>query len=131
MSTSRFVSSVWPDRVGVLATATCTAHCVAMALLPALLPTLGLEFLHHEGVEWALLLLALGMAATAAVMGFRTHGSPLITAGFLLGAGLLLLARGAEMVGLPAMLPAIIGGVALVAAHLWNLSACRCEQCAS
>lgn len=68
------------DRFGAFAGSLCALHCALCALLPSLFAALGVGFLLSPGVEWGLTLLAVGVAATALVVGWRKHRSVAVAA---------------------------------------------------
>jgi hypothetical protein len=84
------------DRFGALASSLCALHCVVSAFVPAVLGVMGAGFLLGEGAEWAFTGLAIGMAATGLVIGWRRHRSRLVAALFVGGILGLLASRGVE-----------------------------------
>src|SRR5258708_27331634 len=79
-------AAVWPDRVGVWASALCVVHC----LLTPILLSMSAVFMHflpsEERVHRSLALLIALIGAIALVRGFRTHRRA--RGIFLLAAGL-------------------------------------------
>lgn len=128
------MNSVWMDRVGGVASATCAVHCLALGFAPALLSVLGLGALAHEAFEWVFFGTAVVLAVLAATLGYRVHRTRWVLAGF--GAGLLVLLAGrlGEALALyegGAGL-AILGGTLLVGSHLASLRRlrmCREARC--
>jgi hypothetical protein len=97
-----------------------------MALLPATLSAVGLTVLEHALFEWLFVGCAVALAGSAAVMGHRVHRSWSVTAGFVLGGGGLLTARGVEVLGLHGgFVLAVLGGALLVVSHVFNHVRCR------
>lgn len=113
-------TSLWMDRFGGFASATCAAHCLIMGFAPALISVIGLEFLANEVYEWAFFASAIAFAAAAALVGFRVHRTPWVLAGFGLGMMVLIAGRMGEALELyeGAGIVAILGGVLLVGAHV-------------
>lgn len=81
------------DHWGALASAVCAIHCALNGLIPAMFGVLGLGFLLSDEAEWALTLLAIGLASYALYAGYRRHHSLLVAEGFGLGMLGLLAAR--------------------------------------
>jgi hypothetical protein len=110
--------------VGATVSLACAVHRVATPFLLSLLPLVGLQFLAHEGFEWAMLGAALLIAVTSCIGGIRTHGRWSILLAF--GAGVLLMlcshffSEGIHGVVIGA------GVVILSASHLLNRRWCRC-----
>lgn len=84
------------DRVGAVASSLCAAHCAACALLPAVLGALGLGALLGSEVEWIFTLVAVGFAAVALVIGWRSHKSTTVALLLTLGIVGLFASRGIE-----------------------------------
>lgn len=122
-------SSLWMDRFGGVASATCATHCLVMAFAPALVAVTGLGFLANEAFEWAFFSSAIGFAGAAAWLGYRSHRTPWVVAGFGLGMVVLITGRLAEALKLfeGGAILAITGGALLVASHVG--SATRTRTC--
>lgn len=95
----------------------CLVHCVALPVASVMLPSLG--FTARPAVHLVLLILAVPLAATALLAGWRRHGrgGPLVfgVGGLaLLGATLLIREEGVER------LVTLTGGLTLVGAHVAN-----------
>lgn len=112
----------WIDRAGSVASAACAVHCGLLSLAPALAAVLGLEFLAHEAFEWGFFAVAVGFAAVAAIVGYRSHRRGWVAAGFVLGGLLLVAARLGEALSLfsGGEAVAIAGGVVLITFHAAN-----------
>lgn len=119
--------SAWMDRLGGAASTACVTHCLAMAAAPALFPLLGLGFLSGELSEWGFTILATCFALLAAWLGFRSHRSLRIEAGFGVGIALLLAGRLGEELGGHGLGLALslAGGGLLAVTHLISLWAQR------
>lgn len=85
------------DLAGSLASMLCAIHCASAAFVPAALGALGMGALLGHEVEWVFTIVAIGLAVTAAFVGWRRHRSTLIVS--LLGLGIvgLLASRAIEM----------------------------------
>ena len=117
------MNTLWLDRCGSLASAACATHCFLFAVLPSIVSAMGMEFLSHEAIEWSLFTLAIGLALTTAVNGYRSLRAPWLLGGFGLGAAVLLAGRlgeAFELYGGGAGL-AIAGGLVLAVSHLASL----------
>lgn len=120
------------DAVGAAASTICAIHCALMPLVVSPLPLIGLGFLAHGAMEWALIGLAALLGVTSLCLGYREHRSRRALA--VLGIGLTLLAlgriletRGAGWYGVPIL---VLGGLVLAVAHLINRHLCRtCRAC--
>lgn len=113
------------DRLGVVASTACAVHCVATALLPAALAALGLSALGGHEAEWVFTSLAVLVATSALVMGWRRRASP--AAALALGAGIVglissrfLEESGGHGVGIAV---GLASGALLVLGHVLNLRA--------
>ena len=131
-----FRNSVWIDRFGGIASASCAIHCLMVGLLPALLPAMGLGFVGGAAFEWGMISAAVLFAVLAAILGARVHRSPAIGVGFFVGIGLLFLGRFAEELGADSigLITTILGGITLISTHLINVRKCRsckAETCAT
>lgn len=85
------------DHLGALAGGLCAVHCAVCALLPAAFAAVGLGVLLGHGTEWAFTLVAVLVASSTLVIGWRRHRSLPVAAFLLLGIGGLLTARTLEM----------------------------------
>ena len=115
-------ASVWLDRFGSLASLTCALHCGLFAFAPAAVALLGLDLLAGESFEWGFFVAALLFALLACVVGYRAHRRVGVVAGFVVGAGVLSLARLGEAFELfeGGAWVAVAGGVVLVGTHIAN-----------
>lgn len=125
------MNTLWMDRLGSLASATCAAHCFVLAALPSLISVLGLEVLAHEGFEWGFFALAIGFALVAALLGYRIHRTRWLLTGF--GAGMLVLIAGrfGEAFALyeGGAVLAVVGGALLATSHILSLRQIRRQAC--
>jgi len=125
------------DRVGSAVSSLCAVHCLLVPFLLGALPVIGLSFLIEPAFEWTII----GSSALIGVLalggGAKRHGAPGPLVAFGLGLGLFVVARLLEHAAghahatgeahhgmrtepwLIAVL-SILGGIAIVAAHLWN-----------
>ena len=121
------MNTLWMDRLGSVASATCAAHCLLFAALPSLISLLGLHFLAHEAFEWGFFVLAVSFAIAAGMSGYRTHRNVWLFAGFGVGVLVLIAGRLGEALALyeGGGFVAILGGSILVASHLMSLRRAR------
>ena len=113
------MTSLWMDRLGGLASATCALHCLLMAFAPALVPLLGLSMLRGEAFEWGFFAFAIGFAVLAGGLGYRVHRTWWVLAGFGAGIAVLVAGRLGEALALfeGGAVLSILGGVVLVGTH--------------
>jgi hypothetical protein len=118
------------DRWGMAASTLCVAHCIATPFLALMLPVIAAA----EGVTHGLLGVAIVLFALLAfVPGLRMHGKKRV---------LLLGATGVTLIWAALLLPealvedpvreamTVVGGLAMVAAHVFNVALCRkCSVC--
>lgn len=118
------------DRIGVYGSGACIVHCLFLPLMVPMVPLLS-GIAESEWVHIGLLI-ALGLSALAAfVPGYRVHRAiSVLVIGFV---GVALLAGGVVAHEFKAALNApltVVGGVALISAHLLNIKLCRqCPVC--
>lgn len=121
------MTSIWIDRFGSFASATCALHCLVMSSAPALIPLLGLQVLTGELFEWGFFSTAMLLAVVAGAAAFRRHGTHWILVGFVFGALCLVTGRAAEALHLfeGGAAFAIAGGLALAGSHLTRIQLSR------
>ncbi|MEO0600408.1 MAG: MerC domain-containing protein [Myxococcota bacterium] len=121
------MSSLWLDRLGSVASATCAVHCVSLSFAPALISLLGLGVLASELFEWGFFAVAVAFALAAGAWGYRTHGSSEVLMGFAAGVAVLAAGRFGEAFELfeGGVVFAVVGGGLLVASHLVSASRIR------
>ena len=115
------------DRVGVVSSTVCAVHCASTAVAPSLIAALGLSVLVGPAFEWGFTLLAIVLATSALVIGWRRHQT--LSVALVLGAGIvgLLLGRLLEAMdfhGVGTVL-SIVAGLALIVGHLSGIRATR------
>ena len=120
----------WFDRLGGTASGLCAVHCAATGALPMFAAAVGAEL--NETLEWGFFGIAIVLALFAAVSAYRVHASPAVLAGFGVGVATLGLGRAAEALSLfeGGGVLSIVGGLILVAAHVYSLRChrdCACE----
>jgi hypothetical protein len=117
------------DRAGTAVSLACAVHCAAVPLLIGVLPLVGLQFLAHGAVEWALLFVATVLAIASCCWGVRRHGRRRVA--FAFASALLLLIGGRFVVdSAHEWIPMVAGGVLLAASHVLNHRLCRaCARC--
>ncbi len=115
------------DRAGVVCSLVCAVHCTSTAVFPSLLVALGLSALVGPLFEWGFTMLAILVASTALVIGWRQHGVAWILLAFAAGiaglaAGRLLEAADVHGVG---TIVSITAGLSLAVAHIASIRANR------
>jgi hypothetical protein len=126
--TSTCAPRSWADLCGGLVSFTCAVHCLLVSLAPALVAASGVSFFRDERVERGLVCFALCLGSLAAARGFVRHRRPLVIGLFvaaviLLTSGVALEAEGSGAFGTGL---SVVGGAAMVGAHLHNA---RCSGC--
>lgn len=134
------------DRAGATASFLCAIHCALMPFVVTLLPVFGLSFLSSEPIEWALLAASATLGTLSLCLGYREHRSRRVFAVLGIALALLLMGRlhggehshAANHADQAAHLPSmnvifmVLGGLAMMGAHLFNNALCRaCRRCAS
>lgn len=136
------------DNVGTAASFACAVHCALLPLVSTLLPLVGLSFLASEPVEWLLLLLSAGFGTASICLGFKEHRNRRVFA--VLAIGIAFLLAGRVFHNLPflagdhahhghdhahegfdlSIALMILGGMTMIAAHLFNQNLCKaCRKC--
>jgi uncharacterized membrane protein YfcA len=127
-------AAVWPDRVGVWASALCVVHC----LLTPILLSMSAVFMHflpsEERVHRSLALLIALIGAIALVRGFRTHRRARVI--FLMAAGLACIFFGAfQGDRLPGHWAEVgitfCGSILMISSHRLNHTFCKNCACAN
>lgn len=128
----------WLDRFGACLAMACALHCAALPVLLAALPSLTLALLSWQDPrhrwamrllqasrwEWAVVLAALAVAVVSLAIAWRRHRDARPVLLLATAASLFLSAlASADLVAHAAF--AVLGGVALAAAHLLNLGLAR------
>ncbi len=125
------------DRVGSAVSSLCAVHCLLVPFLLGALPVVGLAFLIEPAFEWTIIGASALIGVLALGGGAKRHGAPGPLVAFALGLGLFVVARllehaaGHAHVGDAAhhgmrtapwlvVTLSVLGGIAIVAAHLWN-----------
>ncbi len=125
----------WPDWVGSLIAFSCAMHCASLTVIFTLYPTLWLNRRYWESGLWQKLFwLERGLLALtwliwtgAAVQGWQKHrrvGPAVLGSVALVGLTLLILSP-LHFSGTWTGAAAVIAGLSMVTAHLWNLLAAR------
>jgi MerC mercury resistance protein len=113
------------DRWGIVASALCVVHCIATPIIALALPGIAAT----EGVTHGLLGVAIVVFASLAfIPGCRTHGKHRVLLLGMIGVVLiwtaLLLPQALADDGLRDAIT-VVGGLAMVAAHVFNVILCR------
>lgn len=119
------------DAFGVAASLLCAAHCAVMPTAITLLPLIGLGSTGVAAAEYPLLGLSATLGIVSLASGFRRHRSRRALAVLTGGLTLLLLGRVTEACGVETIgvVPAVLGGCSVAAAHLINRRLCRTCGC--
>lgn len=108
------------DGLGFSASLLCAIHCAFLPTLASLAPLLGLDFLAHHAVEWAIVCLSVVVGGVALVPGYlRIHHKVWAIALFLSGMALIVIGHWKMPEGWH--LPFVVTGASTVAiSHLVN-----------
>lgn len=119
------------DRAGVTLSALCMLHCAAVPLAAISLPAFGATLAQHEWVHPLLAAILSAIAVAAFVPGYRRHRDKRIPPLAALGLALVICAAaGTGLSEGTEIALTLLGGAALVLAHLLNRSFCRrCRIC--
>jgi hypothetical protein len=122
------------DRVGLMVSTICAVHCAVGPVLFLLVPWIEVdEGGWTQGLERVLIGLAVGIAAVAFGIGYRTHRNARVGLWFLVGFLLIGLGHGyLSLYGRWVESAAVVAGAAcLIGGHVWNQRLCRCAGCPS
>ncbi|MEM7136032.1 MAG: MerC domain-containing protein [Myxococcota bacterium] len=115
------------DKAGALSSTVCAVHCASTAAAPSLIAALGLSVIAGPLFEWGFTILAVVLATSALVIGWRRHQT--LSIALVLGAGIvgLLLGRLLEVMEFHSYgtVLSIVAGLALVIGHLAGVRASR------
>ncbi|MCW5937480.1 MAG: MerC domain-containing protein [Fimbriimonadaceae bacterium] len=136
------------DKLGAFASGLCAVHCALTGLLLGLLPVIGATFLTNPFVEASFISAAVIFGCWAAWRGFRQHKKWGPMALMFIGLGLVFSSHAVLVLGREATghahthshenpvlaIGAVLGGLTLVAFHIWNHrlmreAACACGLC--
>lgn len=122
------------DRVGMVVSTVCAVHCAVGPAVFFLLPWVeAYETAWTEGLERVLIGLAVGLAAVAFGIGYRTHRNARVGLWFLSGFLLIGFGHGylsAYSQGLESAV-VVAGAACLITGHVRNRRLCRCAVCPS
>jgi MerC mercury resistance protein len=126
---SRAQSRATLDRIGAVLSMTCVLHCLFTPLLVASVSLGAVGWMASEGMEFALLLSAMILAAVVLVWGWHSHRR-LGSLG-LFAFALVLIGAGRSLAPETAEMPMVVaGGLAIALAHIVNSRLCRrCTEC--
>jgi len=126
--------SLSADRIGMVVSTVCAVHCAIGPAVFLLLPWVETyEAAWTESLERVLVGLAVGIAAVAFGIGYRTHRDLRVGLWFLAGFLLIGLGHGylrASGRGLESAV-VIAGAACLIMGHVRNQRLCRCAGCPS
>jgi mercuric ion transport protein len=118
-------AATWADSAGVLGAVFAALCCMGAPLIVSVLAAIGLSWLRQDAILWPLMFLSLGIAFWG-LWGDRRRRHGLLGPLALATVGALALVAGVVLVhGPPARLVIYAGALVLVAATLWNISACK------
>lgn len=110
----------------------CAVHCASAAAAPGVVAALGLSVLVGPMFEWGFTLLAVLLATSALVIGWRQHQT--LSVALVLGAGILGLVLGRVLEAFDfhgvGTVVSIVAGLALVVGHLSGIRASRAQNAA-
>ncbi len=122
------------DKLGIIVSAICCIHCMATPLLMILSPGL-VKYFDNEFIHLAMIafVVPLGLYAFVSKLKIHENKTPLYIG--IMGMLLLVLAivfheqHGHDHTEYIEMSLSILGGVALIWAHIMNVKLCRCHTC--
>lgn len=118
------------DRAGVVSSTVCAVHCASTAAAPSLVTALGLSMLAGPVFEWGFTVLAILLATSALMIGWRRHQT--LSIALILGAGIvgLLFGRLLEMMELHNVgtVLSVGAGLALMVGHVAGIRAARARR---
>ncbi|MCS7312879.1 MAG: MerC domain-containing protein [Acidobacteria bacterium] len=122
------------DRMGMVVSTVCAVHCAVGPFIFLLLPWVETyESAWTEGLERVLIGSAVGIAAVAFGVGYRTHRDARVGLWFL--TGFLLIGLGHGYLGTYGQgiesATVIAGAACLILGHVQNQRLCRCAGCPS
>lgn len=122
------------DRFGIFFSVLCCIHCMAIPLLIILAPSLGQMFENpYIHLTTMALVIPIGLYAFISKLKVHNNKRPL----YIGIAGMFLLIAGhafhelthVEVGSYVEVVSSVIGGIALISAHLMNIRLCRCNTC--
>lgn len=133
------------DRAGLLVSVLCCLHCMAIPLLIIFVPSLA-TFFENPLIHSLAILIIVPVGLYAFIKNLKVHNDkrPLFIgilgmATILVGhfnqyflaehAGHMHMHSHSHAIGTVEVVASIIGGLALIAAHLLNIKLCRCNHC--
>ena len=126
-------SNATVDKAGAVCSTVCAVHCAATAALPGVVAALGLGAMVAPALEWGFTVVAILLATTALVLGWRRHRLLWVSA--ILVAGIAGLATGrlletAHVHG-AGMALSIGAGLTLAVGHIISIRVSRSRALAS
>ena len=123
------------DRLGIIVSAICCIHCMATPLLMILSPGL-VQYFENEYIHMAMITLVVPLGLYSFISKFSVHENKTPLYIGIIGMILLILAiafhelHGHGHAEYIEMSLSVLGGIALIWAHVMNVKLCRCHTCA-
>lgn len=117
------------DGVGIATSLLCAIHCAVIPLMVSAIPLLGIDLVHNEVFEWAMILLALVVGYYSLIHGYTTHHrshTPIIL--FSVGAVFLVFK---QFLPEHSIVFLVIAVSLIVTAHYINYRMCKARKCNS
>lgn len=128
----------WPDRLGITVALACGLHCASLTAIFLFNPTLWMKRAFWEAglwhklmwLEWSLLALTWLVLVGAMLTGWLRHRTlgPAIVAAIAAGLLTALIASPLHFSGRWTAIAAVLAGVLLALAHIWNLRLRSCHS---
>jgi hydrogenase/urease accessory protein HupE len=117
------------DGVGIATSVACAIHCAVLPMIIPSLPLLGVNLIHNQFFEWAMIMLAFLVGGYALFHGYFKHHQyiyPVLV--FLLGFSFLV---AKQFIPQREYLFLGIAVCLIVSAHYWNYKLCHRSKCNS
>ena len=122
------------DKVGIFISALCCIHCMAIPFLIIFAPAIG-EYFQNELVHVVAIALVVPVGLYSFISKLKVHQNKLPLYFGILGMVSLVIGHifhevsGHDHSHDAEIIASIIGGIALIFAHIYNLKLCRCKTC--
>ncbi|HWB24018.1 MAG TPA: MerC domain-containing protein [Chitinophagaceae bacterium] len=111
------------DAMGIFVSVACAIHCALLPLFLTSLPLLGINIIHNQAFEVAMIAMAFAVGARALYHGFKEHHHSILPITLFAAGMLCLLAKQIwHKEELLFLIPAV---VLIVTAHLFNYKSCK------
>ena len=122
------------DRIGILLSALCCIHCMAIPFLIIFAPAMS-DIFQNEIIHTVAIVLVVPVGLYSFISKLKVHKNK--TPLFIGILGMLTLISGhlfhefsvVKDIHIIEIISSIVGGVALVVAHIYNVRLCRCKTC--